>query len=91
MQNHTPIIIHVPHASTWIPESEKKYFVTHNLQHEINVMTDHFCDDLFDIDGRQIIFPISRLVCDPERFRDVVLGYIGKFYDRSHDRNQEGW
>jgi hypothetical protein len=28
---------------------------------------------------------------DIERIREVVLGYIGKFYDRSHDRNQEGW
>ena len=26
---------------------------------------------------------------DIERIREVVLGYIGKFYDRSHDRNQE--
>ncbi len=70
MQNHTPIIIHVPHASTWIPESEKKYFVTPNLQHEIKVMTDHFCDDLFDTGDEQICFPVSRLICDPERFRD---------------------
>ena len=28
---------------------------------------------------------------DIERIGEVVLGYIGKFYDRSHDRNQEGW
>ena len=28
---------------------------------------------------------------DIERIREVVLGYIGKFYDRSHDRNQEVW
>ncbi len=28
---------------------------------------------------------------DIERIREVVLGYIGKFYDRAHDRNQEGW
>ena len=28
---------------------------------------------------------------DIERIREVVLGYIGKFYDRSHDRNQEAW
>ena len=28
---------------------------------------------------------------DIERIREVVLGYIGKFYDRWHDRNQEGW
>ena len=28
---------------------------------------------------------------DIERIREVVLGYIGKFYDRLHDRNQEGW
>ena len=28
---------------------------------------------------------------DIERIREVVLGYIGTLYDRSHDRNQEGW
>lgn len=28
---------------------------------------------------------------DIERIREVVLGYISKFYDRSHDRNQEVW
>ena len=28
---------------------------------------------------------------DIERIREVVLGYIGKFYDRSHDRNQAVW
>ena len=28
---------------------------------------------------------------DIERIREVVLGYIGKFYDRSHDQNQEVW
>ena len=28
---------------------------------------------------------------DIERIREVVLGYIGKFYDRSHDRNQGVW
>ena len=28
---------------------------------------------------------------DIERIREVILGYIGKFYDRSHDRNQEVW
>ena len=28
---------------------------------------------------------------DIERIREVVLGCIDKFYDRSHDRNQEVW
>lgn len=33
-------------------------------------MTDHYCDDLYDTGGKMIRFPVSRLVCDPERFRD---------------------
>ena len=80
MQKNNPILINVPHSSTIIPESEKKYFVTKNLQHEIDVMTDHFCDDLYDTGDTMLRFPVSRLICDPERFRDdeaEIMSSIG--------------
>ena len=67
MKKRSPIIINVPHSSTFIPEEEKKYFVSERLEHEILVMTDHYCDDLYDVGYEMIRFPVSRLVCDFER------------------------
>ena len=44
--------------------------IVDDLKHEIDVMTDHYCDELYDAGFYMLRFPISRLVCDPERFRD---------------------
>ena len=70
MQKNSPILINVPHSSTYIPPDELRYFTTPALKHEIAAMTDHYCDDLYDTGDKMIRFPVSRLVCDPERFRD---------------------
>ncbi len=70
MQKNNPILINVPHSSTYIPPEELEYFTTPYLQRELDAMTDHYCDDLYDTGNDMIRFPISRLVCDPERFRD---------------------
>lgn len=64
------VVINVPHASTNIPKSETHYFNRKYLSHEITVMTDHYCDDLFDMGFEMNISPVSRLVCDMERFRN---------------------
>ena len=40
-----------------------------NKKSELLKMTDRYCDELFTgFDA--VVFPVSRLVCDPERFRD---------------------
>lgn len=70
MKSITPLLIHVPHSSTWIPSDEWQYFVSPRLAAEILCMTDHYCDDLFECGHEMLRFPISRLVCDVERFRD---------------------
>lgn len=70
MQAKTPIIIHFPHSGTLIPSNEWQYFTTDNLKDEIIKLTDHYCDDLFSCMHEMISFPVSRLVCDAERFRD---------------------
>ncbi len=70
MKTHSHILINVPHASTFIPEEERRFFDEGKLTHELLAMTDHFCDDLFGHGYEMIRFPVSRLFCDFERFRD---------------------
>jgi N-formylglutamate amidohydrolase len=82
MQKNTPVLIHVPHSSTYIPSEEEGFFVVDRgkLQYELDVMTDHYCDELFDTGDEMVRFPVSRLVCDPERFRndcDEVMSAVG--------------
>ena len=66
---NNPILLHIPHSSTIIPEEYKTDF-TADLSDELRFMTDWYTDDLFDYPATKLVFPISRLVCDVERFRD---------------------
>lgn len=73
-------LLHVPHASVEIPPKYRKSFVCSDLKREIGVMTDWFCDELFACNREQLVFPVSRLVCDAERFRDdkdEIMAEIG--------------
>ncbi len=85
----SPIVIHVPHASTIIPESERSAFQC-NLDEEMLKMTDHYCNELFCGNYPSVVFPVSRLVCDPERFREdaqesmSAVG-MGAVYTRTHN------
>ena len=90
MQKNNPILINVPHASTFIPEEELSYFVTPFVARELAVMTDHYCDDLYATGDTMLRFPISRLVCDAERFRDdasEIMAEVGMgaIYTRCSD------
>ena len=53
-------------------------------------MTDRYTDKLFDLHAPKLIFPISRLICDVERFRDDAMEEMarcgmGVCYTRGHD------
>jgi len=64
------VILHIPHSSTYIPES---FQVLEGvcLEQEFQRMTDWFTDELFDFrEAAQLVFPYSRLYCDVERFRE---------------------
>ncbi|MBO5769949.1 MAG: N-formylglutamate amidohydrolase [Spirochaetales bacterium] len=65
------IILNIPHSSTVIPAPFKKLFTIEEpeLYQELLNMTDWYTDELFDQGiGKAIIAPVSRLVCDTERF-----------------------
>ena len=68
-------VLHIPHASRSIPDEVRKTLVLsdHELEQELLLMTDHFTDRLFGCPppiGVSIVYPVSRLVVDPERFEN---------------------
>jgi N-formylglutamate deformylase len=69
------MILNIPHSSREIPADLLNQFVLseEEIAWELNRMTDSFTDELFFYgEVTQIIYPISRLVVDPERFLDDV-------------------
>lgn len=67
------LIIHIPHSSYFIPEEYKDLFYISEKEifTEQLKMTDSYTDELFNIENiTKLVFPISRLICDVERFRD---------------------
>ena len=67
------VIIHIPHASCLIPKEVRNQIVLSDSDPEVELirMTDRFTDELFSIPGLPaVVFPVSRLVVDPERFVD---------------------
>ncbi len=71
-----PIVAHVPHASTWIPDPIRAEIVLSDeaLTAELLRLTDWYTDDLFasltDRGVTRFVNRLSRLVFDPERFLD---------------------
>ena len=89
------IVLHIPHASKYIPDKYLKYFTLSkkDLEIELLKMTDHFTDELFDISCsniHQLKFPLSRLLVDVERFEEDELEPMfkvgmGCIYEKTHD------
>jgi len=92
-----PVILHVPHASTVVPEECLGDYLVDaaRLRQHLAASTDHFTDELFAPDGlgpdvAVVRFPISRLAVDPERFEDdahevMAQHGLGVLYERGHD------
>ena len=69
------MILHIPHASRKTLDYE-----INNKQRELLRMTDHFTDDLYNCDeATRIVFGLSRLICDVERFEDDEQEPMSKF------------
>ncbi len=85
----TPLLLHIPHASAHIPEAYRKDFLTDPAA-ELLLMTDWYTDELFDLPVPKLVFPVSRLICDVERFRDDAREEMsrcgmGACYTKTHD------
>ena len=84
------IILHIPHASTVLPTEVKFLLGQEALAYEVDAMTDHHTDRLFDLPGaHRCVFPVSRLVVDPERFIDDPMESIGMGVVYTHTANGE--
>jgi N-formylglutamate deformylase len=70
------VIFHIPHASTSIPPDVRTGIVLSDeqLAEETMKITDRHTDDLFGSHAQRddivLVYPVSRLVVDPERFAD---------------------
>ena len=67
-------ILHIPHSATAIPPELRSTLLLTDaeLATELNAMTDAFTAELFEttVPAVRCVYPVSRLVADPERFAD---------------------
>ncbi|MDQ1390448.1 MAG: N-formylglutamate deformylase [Acidobacteriaceae bacterium] len=66
-------VLHIPHSSRQVPEEERQAIRLDDaaLNSELLRMTDAYTDELFPstpVEAARLVFPVSRLVCDVERF-----------------------
>ena len=68
------VILHIPHSALAVPRDILPQFTCPPpiLAQNLLALTDWKTDELFAAPGfaNRLVFPVSRLVCDPERFRD---------------------
>lgn len=74
-RTYPPAVLHLPHASTYIPAHVRPTLLPDEtaLEDELLRMTDHFTDRLFELSPAvacPILGAVSRLVVDVERFPD---------------------
>ena len=67
------VVLHIPHSSRDVPAEERRAICLDDveLQKELLRMTDAHTDQLFPgtpLEAARVVFSISRLICDVERF-----------------------
>ena len=83
-------ILHIPHASTALPRDVEFLLSPEALAYEVDAMTDHSTDKLFQLSGVQrCVFPVSRLVLDPERFLEDEMERVGMGVVYTHGSSGE--
>ena len=80
--NH--VVIHIPHSSLYIPEFIRDGMLCNDecLRRNFIAFTDWRTRDIFTHAGfpNRVVFPVNRMVCDPERYRsdsDESMARIG--------------
>ena len=73
------IILHIPHSSDYIPFYDGYLQSDERLIYEMNLLTDWFTDELYDLPYKKIVTPFSRIFCDVERFSDDSEEVMSKF------------
>ena len=68
-----PIILHIPHSSPHIPFYDGFVIDNEAIKNEINLLTDWFTKELFDLSFPKVVAPFSRVFCDVERFENDSL------------------
>ena len=88
---NSKLILHIPHSSTVIPEVYRSIFMCpEELATTATSSADLYTDDLYRYPATSIIFPVSRLICDVERFRDPedeAMNKLGMWICYTHDQN----
>ena len=85
------LILHIPHASDFIPKLDGYLVDLKTLEKEILTLTDWYTDELFFCaDSTLIKAEFSRVFCDVERFsedkEEVMAKFgMGVFYERAED------
>jgi N-formylglutamate deformylase len=65
------IILHIPHASAFIPEYSGYIAGRDVMEQEMALLTDHATDRIFDVEGvTRIVSGFNRIFCDVERLPD---------------------
>lgn len=78
------ILVHIPHSAMTIPDEYVSSFTADSkiIEKNLIALTDFSTDDLFNHPNHQnrLIFPVSRLLCDVERFEkdeDEIMAKVG--------------
>lgn len=92
----SPVILHAPHGSRFIPDELKGTFLVSAsaMEAEKDLMTDHFTNDLVKSiqNASSLVNGLSRFVVDVERFPDereemLAVG-MGAFYTQGSQKQQ---
>ena len=93
-QTHTEntshaLLLHIPHSSTYLPPHFYPIYLNPQQLPELTAATaDLYTDELFIYPAPRLVFPVSRLLCDVERFRDPDLesmSRLGMWVCYTHD------